>query len=205
MVIEKKLNKVNKKINVLAADVSLKHCETADDARKRRKLERKRFKLERKLAVTNLYALAIGYNAEFFQINSAFDQTLDEFGNEQVAVRVTHPVSKRELHVVVFTKGNMNAKVDSVESDLVMGSNVLVRVSITDKGRLVHNRSVLLQDKKVYIDELLLSSNPLLWDVYSLPEEDRKAFEAVKAALTSYLEAITPCTVRGLRDEDDDE
>ena len=87
----------------------------------------------------------------------------------------------------------------------MLGTTPVVRVTIIDKGRSIYNRTVQLQDKEVIIDRVLLSHNPLLWDIQTLSDSDRKAFETVKEALTAYLEAITPCTVRGLEGQDEDE
>lgn len=209
MTLEEKLDKVKGKLAKLnstfkgARGVS----EPPEVARKRRKIERKRFKLERALARMDFCVRVIIPNADVFQTGFEFVQESFGNGDEQVSVIMPHPVSKRKLSVTVFTRGNMNAKIADLESDSSLGTTSLVRVRIEDNGRLVHSRSVRLQDRKVDIDELLLSNNPLLWDVYTLPEDDKKAFETVKAALTAYLEAITPCTVRGLggQDEDDDE
>lgn len=212
MALKKKLKKVNEKIKALAFDVEMKHCETTVDARERRKLERKRFKLERAIARKEFYAKILMPAIEFIQdssvqVASTFTQAVDKRNNEKAVIRLTHPVSKRELCVEVFTRNGMNNKTYDLDSDSSLGSNPVVKVTIEDKGRRVYNRTVQLQDKEVIIDRVLLSHNPLLWDIQTLSESDRKAFETVKEALTTYLEAITPCTVRGLegQDEDDDE
>lgn len=199
MTLEEKLDKVKGKLAKLngsfkgARGVS----EPPEVARKRRKLERKRFKLERAIAQA-------AFCVKVIVPNTTFEQAVDAYGSEQAMVGVTHPVSKRKLSVIVFTRKYMNAKVSDVETETMLGTTSVARVRIEDNGRLIHNRTVHLQDRKVDIDELLLSNNPLLWDVYTLPEDDRTAFETVKAALISYLEAITPCTVRGQESEDDE-
>ena len=178
-----------------------------DNERKRRKLERKRFKLQRRIARNELLMKIIltARQGGFDCLDVVEEQYDAPNPKKSVVIKLRHAKCERILKVYVFDDKSMNNKTYDLESDSSLGSNPVVKVTIEDKGRRVYNRTVQLQDKEVIIDRVLLSHNPLLWDIQTLSESDRKAFETVKEALTAYLEAITPCTVRGLEGQDEDE
>lgn len=124
---------------------------------------------------------------------------------KSVVIKLRHAKCERILKVYVFDDKSMNNKTYDLESDSMLGSNPVLKVTIEDKGRIVYSRTVQLQDKEVVMDWLLLSHNPLLWDIQTSPDQDKKAFETIKEALTAFLEAITPCTVRGLEGQGEEE
>ena len=178
-----------------------------NNERKRRKLERKRFKLQRRIARNELLMKIIltARQGRFDCLDVVEEQYDTPNTKKSVVIKLRHAKCERILKVYVFDDKSMNNKTYDLESDSSLGSNPVVKVTIEDKGRRVYNRTVQLQDKEVIIDRVLLSHNPLLWDIQTLSESDIKAFETVKEALTAYLEAITPCTVRGLEGQDEDE
>lgn len=178
-----------------------------DNERKRRKLERKRFKLQRRIARNELLMKIIltARQGRFDCLEVVEEQYDAPNPKKSVVIKLRHAKCERILKVYVFDDKSMNNKTYDLESDSSLGSNPVLKVTIEDKGRIVYSRTVQLQDKEVVMDWLLLSHNPLLWDIQTFPDSDKQAFETVKSVLTAFLEAITPCTVRGLEGQGEEE